>query len=373
MNSSNNPPNNQNQGDYDLDHSRDNNYAARNNPRDPVNAYYDTTSISSYGRPHQQPQMTAYVPVDMHNHPNHHPSYEEMAVSGMNLHAINPMLFHYLPLPVQYAHFQAQQTPLFYNPFPPTSDPNPHRDISESNSGSNKRKADYEPDNDDEDDDEDLPTNYGDETKSTGSKRSGNIRENSKIQREKRKAYVKNLEYLAKELSESSSSNHQKLEEDFETLNIVHQTLKLQAIAFIRLLFNIEARDASNESTKSWPDVLESPAFGGFELSVPPLSFAYKPPADLEGNATMLRLTNASEVLSFTAGLHIAFETIARTGTNICDSLRFHMKIGKKSFIVDKNLVCFSLIIESYNAKILGGMSDISWKGKPAAPGHHHS
>lgn len=370
MNSSNIPQNTNNIDASDQNYVHDNLLMSRNHPISAA-SLYDGSSSSSHNRVHipPTPLPTSYVDMQMQrNIPS-----SSMGEVPMPMAGLNPMLYHYLPISmptaIPYAQhpFQTPSGPLYYNPYH-SLNIYAQRDVVEESHGdvlgALKRKADQDDhiDEDDDDEDDDAPGAIGDETKSTGSKIS-NIRENSKYQREKRKAFVKNLESLAKKLSESSDTIYQKLNEDFETLNIVHQTLKQQAIAFVCLLFNVESKDSTSDMKKSWPDVLENPAFGGFEIHVPPLSFAYKPPLQLDPHTAMLRLTNASDVLSFTVGLQIAFESIARTGTNICDSLRFRLKIGKKSIVVDKNLVSFSVIIESYNAKILGGVTDITWKG----------
>lgn len=198
-----------------------------------------------------------------------------------------------------------------------------------SSTTSLKRKSEY----DDFDDDDDTGEEGKSDVGSRPSRRSS-VRENSKYQREKRKTYINNLETTAKAISEDCIIRRHQLEEEYDTLCIIHQVLRSTSLEFLRLLLACECSEPPQESSKSWTELLENISFGGFEIIVPRLAHAYRPPSstDIDDKETRLSLVTISQLNSYVAGLKIAYESIAKLGTNLADSLLFRLVTDKRSF-----------------------------------------
>lgn len=198
------------------------------------------------------------------------------------------------------------------------------------------------------------------------------IRTHSKAQREKRKAYVAGLEATARAMSSSGTQRRQKMEDCYETLKITHDVLRHQTRAFLRLLLAADAvmtrpEDVlpGEDAPTVWLDVLDT-SRQGFTVRVPALNFSYAPPTAREKDAqeSVLTLTSVDGLNAFSAGLRIAWEAIARVGTNTARSLSITLRFDQETFLSDAGNVSVRCVAESRNAHLLGGRLDVSFDGK---------
>jgi len=243
--------------------------------------------------------------------------------------------------------------------------------------GQNSLVSEDEDDDDDDDDASDIKSIKTNITASTRSSRPS-IREHSKAQREKRKLYIMHLEERATFLSNELVKIRQRVEEDYETLAVVHDAFYSQIEIFLQLLFQGEIENKENiinehfnktnkaitesSSNKTWNDVLESDDLGGFHVFVPLLNFAYQPSHSVDKTLNRLNITAFSELDIYAQGLRTAYETIARIGTNLAKQLLMTIQIVNKSYFVVKNIAMLQFYLISKNARLLGGHTEIKIK-----------